>query len=148
MVYLGLARWKDVTLKQTLTQLGRYGLVGLASNAVGYLLYLGLTYLGMGPKMSMTLLYGVGVLQTFVFNRKWSFKFGGAVTPALVRYTTLYAVGYVINFVALILLVDQQGLPHQWVMGVLVLFMAAFFFIGQKFWVFHESPKTLPEGGV
>lgn len=133
---------------QARTQFIRYVVVGLASNAVIFLVYLLLTRLGTDPKLAMTLLYGVGVLQTFVFNKKWSFQFGGAATPALVRYATLYAVGYLINFVALLLLVDQQGLPHQWVMGGLVLFMAAFFFVGQKFWVFHDSPTNLPEGGL
>lgn len=134
-------------MKQTLTQLVRYGIVGLASNAFGYLLYLGLTYLGMGPKLAMSLLYGLGVLQTFVFNKKWSFRFQGAATPALVRYATVYAVGYVINFFALILLVDQMGLPHQWVMGALVLFMAVFFFVAQKFWVFRQVSRPLLGNG-
>ncbi len=117
----------------------RYAIVGLASNAFGYSLYLGLTYLGMGPKLAMSLLYGVGVLQTFVFNKKWSFRFQGDVTPALVRYFSVCVVGYVINFLMLLLFVDQMGLPHHWVMGVLVLFMALFFFVAQKFWVFRQS---------
>jgi len=119
-------------------QLIRYVIVGLASNAIAYLFYIGLTLLGMNPKIAMSLLYGVGVLQTFVFNRKWSFRFNGAATPALVRYATVYALGYGINFLALMLLVDQMGLPHQWVMGFLVLFMALFFFVAQKFWVFRQ----------
>ena len=120
-------------------------MVGLASNALGYLLYILLTFLGMGPKLAMSLLYGVGVLQTFVFNKKWSFQFEGAATPALVRYAVVYAVGYMVNFFALLLMVDQMGLPHQWVMGALVLFMAAFFFVAQKFWVFRSV--TLPSLG-
>ena len=126
-------------MKQTLTQLVRYGIVGVTSNAFGYLLYFGLTYLGMGPKLAMSLLYGVGVLQTFMFNKRWSFRFDGAATPALVRYATVYVLGYVINFFALILLVDRMMLPHQWVMGVLVLFMALFFFVAQKFWIFRQT---------
>ena len=135
-------------MKQTLTQLVRYGTVGLASNALGYLLYLGLTYFGMGPKLAMSLLYSVGVLQTFVFNKQWSFRFEGAATPALVRYATVYVAGYAINFFALMLLVDQMGLPHQWVMGVLVLFMAVFFFAAQKFWVFRQPSAPLAEAGL
>ncbi len=131
---------------QARTQFIRYVVVGLASNAVIYLVYLLLTRLGMGPKLAMSLLYGVGVLQTFVFNKKWSFQFGGAATPALIRYAALYAAGYVIQYVALMLLVDQAGLPHQWVMAALVLTMAMFLFVGQKVWVFREksglSPRT------
>lgn len=135
-------------MKQSLTQLVRYGIVGLASNAFGYLLYLGLTYLGMGPKLAMSLLYCVGVLQTFVFNKKWSFRFDGPATPALFRYAMVYAAGYVINFFALLWLVDQLGLPHQWVMGVLVLFMAVFFFVAQKFWVFRQTAAPARRGGL
>lgn len=122
---------------QTRTQFFRYVLVGLASNGVIYLVYILLTSLGMGPKVAMSLLYGVGGLQTFVFNRKWSFQFGGAAAPALVRYALLYAAGYVLQLLALMLLVDRAGLPHQWVMGALVLTMAVFLFVGQKVWVFN-----------
>jgi putative flippase GtrA len=124
---------------QPRTQFIRFVVVGLASNAMIYLVYLLLTRLNIGPKLAMSLLYGVGVLQTFVFNRKWSFQFGGSATPALIRYALLYAAGYVIQFLALMLLVDQAGLPHQWVMGALVLTMAVFLFIGQKVWVFKEK---------
>lgn len=126
-------------MTQTLTQLLRYGIVGLASNALGYLLYLGLTFMGVGPKLAMSLLYGVGVIQTFVFNKKWSFRFEGAATPALIRYVTVYGAGYVVQFVGLMVLVDQVGLPHQWVMGGLILFVAVLLFLSQKFWVFRQT---------
>lgn len=119
------------------TQFIRYVVVGLASNGVVYLVYLALTRLGMGPKLAMSLLYAVGVLQTFVLNRKWSFQYDGAARPALIRYAFLYVAGYVMQLLALILLVDQATLPHQWVMGGLVLTMAVLLFIGQKFWVFR-----------
>lgn len=127
-------------------QFFRYAIVGLASNLVGYLLYIVLTGVGIGPKLAMSVLYAVGVLQTFVFNKNWSFGFNGAATPALVRYATIYALGYVINFVILLLLVDQSGLPHQWVMAGLVVFMAVFFFAGQKFWVFRQPSNSRLRG--
>lgn len=120
----------------------RYAIVGLASNLIGYLLYLVLTSVGLGPKLAMSVLYAVGVLQTFVFNKNWSFGFNGAATPALVRYAAIYALGYVINFVILLWLVDKSGLPHQWVMAGLVVFMAVFFFAGQKFWVFRQPGSS------
>lgn len=126
----------------------RYVAVGLGSNIAIYVVYIVMTQVGMGPKLSMSLLYCVGVLQTFVFNKKWSFRFEGAVTPALIRYATVYAVGYAINFFALIWLVDQMGLPHQWVMGILVLFMAVFFFSAQKFWVFRQPAAPVLEHGL
>lgn len=124
------------------TQFIRYVVVGLASNATIYVGYLLLTRFGMGPKLAMSLLYGVGVVQTFVFNKKWSFRFEGAATPALVRYATVYAVGYVINFFALMLLVDQAKLQHQLVQGVMIFVVAMMLFVAQRYWVFRQTTRS------
>jgi len=123
-------------------QFVRYSAVGLATNVIGYLGYLALTHLGMGYKLAMSLLYAVGMLQSFVFNKKWSFRFDGAASPALMRYATAYAVGYVIQFLALILLVDQMGLPHQWVMGLMIVVVAMVLFLAQRFWVFPKVTRS------
>jgi putative flippase GtrA len=117
----------------------RYALVGLASNALLYAAYLVLTRLGAEPKLAMTLLYLTGVLQTFVFNKRWSFRHGGLHGPAFVRYCAAYALGYVVNFVALALLVDRLGWPHQGVQGVMIVLLALMLFALQKFWVFRPA---------
>lgn len=120
-------------------QLSRYALVGLASNTVGFLLYLLLTYAGMGHKTAMTLLYVVGVLQTFYFNRGWSFGHGGRMSTAFARYVIVYALGYVFNLTALTLLVDQWGWAHQWVQGVMIFLLAGMLFLVQRYWVFRPK---------
>lgn len=120
-------------------QLSRYALVGLVSNIVGYLLYLLLTYAGMGHKTAMTLLYAVGVLQTFYFNRGWSFGHDGEISVAFVRYVSAYAIGYLFNLAMLMLLVDQWGWPHQWMQGVMIFVLACMLFLLQRYWVFRAQ---------
>lgn len=120
----------------------RYALVGLTSNVISYLLYLLMTWLGIGPKTAMTWLYTLGVFQTFFFNKRWSFRFAGALSPALVRYAIVYAAGYVINFLALILLVDQAGFPHQLIQGVMILVVAVMLFAAQRYWVFPQTSQS------
>ena len=127
-------------------QLSRYALVGLASNAVGYLLYLLLTYAGMGHKTAMTLLYAVGVLQTFYFNRGWSFGHDGRASTAFVRYVVAYVLGYLLNLGFLWLAVDNLHLPHQGVQAVAIVTVAAFLFVMHKYWVF--APLTVRRGTV
>lgn len=129
-------------MKRALTQFARYVVVGLVSNMIGYLIYLVLTRIGFEPKLAMSLMYGIGVIQTFLFNKRWSFRFSGAATPALVRYATAYALGYVINLLALMLLVDQAGLPHQLVQGVMIVFVAVMLFLAQRYWVFPQEPES------
>ncbi|AUB83522.1 GtrA family protein [Candidatus Thiodictyon syntrophicum] len=121
---------------QTIGQFFRYGIVGVLSNAVGYLLYLGMTGVGIGPKVAMTLLYAIGVAQTFVFNKRWTFRHQGHLSIAFVRYIAAYGFGYFLNLFGLLLLVDHMGLPHQLVQGAMILTLAVMLFLAQKFWVF------------
>lgn len=118
------------------SQFTRYAIVGLVSNFVLYMLYLALTSLSMGHKSAMTLLYAVGVAQTFLFNKRWSFRHRANVAGAFTRYATAYAAGYVLNLFALWLFVDRLGIPHQIVQGIMIVTLAFFLFLAQKFWVF------------
>ena len=119
-------------------QLLRYALVGLGSNVILYLAYLLLTGFGLGYKTAMTLLYGVGVLQTFLFNRQWTFGHQGHIHSAFVRYIIVYLLGYLLNFSALYIFVDVLGLLHQLVQGVMIILVAVILFILQRFWVFND----------
>lgn len=120
-----------------LRQFLRYATVGLVSNAVLYLAYLGLTALDVEAKRAMTLLYVLGVLQTFGFNKRWSFAHGGVRGTAFVRYAISYALGYVMNLGGLLVFVDVLGYPHQIVQGLFILGLAMLLFLLQKYWVFR-----------
>ena len=132
-------------MKRASIEFIRYAIVGLISNAIGYIIYIALTLVSFEPKLAMSLMYGLIVLQTFIFNKNWTFRFGGAGTPALVRYAASYLMGYVINLTSLVILVDQAGLPHKLVQGVTILGVAALLFLAQKYWVFRpRSSSYLP----
>ena len=118
------------------TQFLRYAAIGVASNVALYLLYLALTYLGVGHKTAMTSLYVIGVLATFLFNRRWAFRDSGPQGPALARYLIAYALAYVLNYSALMAFVDFGGLPHQAVQAVMILVVAVLMFLAQRHWVF------------
>lgn len=126
-------------MKKTLVQLVRYGVVGLASNSFGYILYLGITYFGIGPKIAMSLLYCIGVVQTFIFNKRWTFVHNDSGSRAFIRYCVSYGLGYILNLLALFVFVDRYGYPHQWVQGFMILSLSAMLFLLQKFWVFRSA---------
>lgn len=125
-------------------QFSRYAVVGLASNFIGYILYLLLTMAGMGPKTAMTVLYAVGVLQSFLFNRSWSFGHQGNVPGAFARYVIAYALGYLLQFGLLWSAVDQLQLPHQAVMAAAILVVACFLFLMHRYWVFPQAARRHP----
>lgn len=128
--------------RASIGQLFRYGLVGLGSNALLYVAYLFLAGLGMDPKVAMTITYCAGVLLTFAFNRTWSFRHQGRMQGAFVRYLLSYAFGYLLNLAVLWVAVGLLGWHHQLVQGVMILTLAVFLFILQKYWVFSNSRPT------
>ncbi|MBU1664471.1 MAG: GtrA family protein [Gammaproteobacteria bacterium] len=123
----------------TPVQMLRFAVVGLASNAVLYMVYLGMTAVALGPKLAMSLVYAIGVAQTFLFNKRWTFNHAGRHDTAFIRYVTVYAGGYLINLLVLVWLVDSLGYPHQIVQGLMILVLAGCFFVLQKIWVFKVS---------
>ena len=54
-------------------------------------------------------------------------------------FTLTYAVGYLVNLLALYFLVDKVGLPHHLVQGVMIFILAMLLFVALRYWVFHQS---------
>lgn len=125
----------------TRVQFLRYALVGLVSNLLLYLAYLVFTSIGVEPKRAMSIIYVLGVGQTFLINRYWSFGHVGDLHGALARYVACYAFGYLLNLAVLSLAVDRMGMPHQVVQGVMIPTLAVLLFVLQKFWVFSGKSK-------
>ena len=124
-------------------QLIRYGLVGVVSNAVIYLVYLLITYLGVEPKIAMTLVYIIGASIGFVGNRKWTFAHRGAFSRTALRYGLAHLSGYLLNFLILLTFVDHLGYAHQWVQAIAIIIVAGFLFIILKYLVFSKKYNPL-----
>ncbi len=123
----------------------RFFIVGISSNALLFFLYLLSTSYGIGHKTAMTILYAIGVTQTFIFNKKWTFSHQGTVKNTFWRYLTVYGAGYLVNLTILAICVDVLKLPHQYVQGGSVLIIAVGLFLAQKFWVFPQVSKPKDE---
>ena len=119
-------------------QLNRFAVVGIVSNIVLFGLYLALTSFGIEHKLAITFVYIVGVVQTFFFNRQWTFNKTGEADFALLRYIIVYVLGYFISISLLFIFVDRLDFPHQFVMGVTIVLVAGCMFVLQKYWVFKS----------
>lgn len=117
----------------------RYGVVGVASNLLLYLLYLAFSLAGLEPKTAMSVTYGIGVIQTFLLNKRWTFSHRGRLRNSSIRYLLVYALGYLLNLGILFALVDCAGLPHQAVQAGAILCVAAILFLLQRHWVFQQT---------
>jgi putative flippase GtrA len=134
----------DAQADKSMQQLIRYGLVGAASNASLYFVYLLITYFGVEPKKVMTVLYIVGAFLGFIGHRKWTFTHKGALLGSGARYFIAHLFGYLINFLILLTFVDRLGYSHQWVQAAAIIVVAGFLFVTFRYFVF---PKTESSGG-
>jgi putative flippase GtrA len=130
----------------TAIEILRFGVVGLASNVLLYLLYLAATAVGVEPKAAVSLIYLVGVLQTFVLNKRWTFQHEGHVRRTAGRYWVAYAFSYAANMVLLIIFVDIAAFDHRVVQGVLIAVIGLVLFALQKYWVFGTLPVRRASG--
>lgn len=117
----------------------RFAIVGLVSNAVLYLLYIVLTQMSLQPSTAMSLVFITGTLQTFLFNKTWTFSRKGNSAGYLARYLIAYVGAYLINLLALYWFVDRWTCPHQVVQGVAILVIGGGLFIVQRYWVFRAT---------
>ena len=121
----------------------RYCVVGVVSNLFLYAFYHVLVEQGLDHKLAMSGLYAFGVMQTFVFNKRWSFRYQGATGRVLHRYFAAYVFAYVLNLCVMLALVDWLGYSHRIVQMVMIFIVALLLFVVQKYWVFQaESSKT------
>lgn len=126
-------------------QLFRYGLLGVAINLTGYLVYLLITHLGGTPKSTMSILYGIGIVLSYIGNRKLTFSHQGNVLASGFRFLLTHIFGYFINLALLIVMVDILGYDHRVIQAGAILIVALFIFFASKYYVFRES--SVPGGG-
>lgn len=124
--------------RDSFAQLTRYAFVGIVSNVAGYLVYLLVTYLGTTPKLTMTLLYGVGAAIGYIGNRNLTFAHKGSLLGSGVRYFMAHCFGYCINLAILIIFVDNFGYVHQWVQATAIFLVAGYLFFALKYFVFTD----------
>jgi putative flippase GtrA len=86
----------------------------------------------------MSLMYGVGVIQTFYFQRRWTFAHDGRFSASLTRYLLAYALCYLGNLATLAWFVDVLGYRHEEVQAWAIVGFAILLFLLQKFWVFRR----------
>jgi putative flippase GtrA len=135
-------------IKKTSCQAIRFGIVGGGSNILLYFLYLFLTLQGVGHKAAMTLLFTIGFVQTFFFNRLWTFENQETFRSTFAKYFLAYFFAYIINLTALYVFSDYFGYRHQIIQGLMIFIVAIFLFIIQRCWVFQGSASFRSQSSV
>jgi putative flippase GtrA len=121
------------------TQFFRFVMVGVIQNLVGYALYILITWAGLDPKLTITVLYPVGFMLSYMGNRNWSFSHKGTHKQAIIRFAITHMIGYTFNIAGLYLLVDMLDYRHQHVQLLIMFILMFYFFFALRLFVFANG---------
>jgi putative flippase GtrA len=119
--------------------LSRYLTVGVLSNVVLYLIYIAITRFPVPPTLAMTIVYAIGIIGTFHFNRTWSFRSEGAAVRRFFGYCVVYGLAYLLQLTIFIVLYHLFNWVHELVQAIAIVAVALFIFTCLRLWVFRPE---------
>lgn len=126
-------------------KLAKFVVVGVLNNLTGYGAFVVLSLLGVSAIPAMTVSYGIGMVISFIGNRRWTFGHRGNLAPTLAKFAVANLVGYGVNFGLLRTFVGHFGLPQIPVQFFATGVVAVCTFLMMRLWVFRTNKGGLGE---
>lgn len=120
------------------SQITRYGLVGVLSNVTAYMVYLLLTYLGLDPKLTVSIIYPFAATLSYAGHARYSFTYAGSHKKGIVRFVLAHICGYLLNVTLLYIFVDILGFRHELVQLCNMFVVSGFLFLMLKYFAFRK----------
>jgi len=136
---------KSTTLRDSLRSFIIFGLVGIVNTGVDVGVFALLTWWQLPWLIAQAIAYGCGVLNSFLMNRKWTFKQQGALTKGLLRFVLLNLVTLGVTSACILIMHEQLGVSLWISKGVATLLGVVLNFVGSRWWVFRAEPHPLEE---
>lgn len=115
-----------------------FGIIGVATNILGYCTYLFLTYWGLTPRITITILYPMFFLISFFVHRRFSFRSQSEVHIAGPKYIFTQVVGFLVNWILLFVFVDLGNFDHRIIQALAILIVGFLLFFLNKRYVFNS----------
>lgn len=133
--------------RQIIVQWLRFAVVGVSNTLLSTAVFAVLFHLGVPYLLGSALAFALGALNSYTFNRRWTFRSHGPRAPELARFMGVQAVGLGVNLALLALLVEVFGIRH--VFAQLLAFPAASIitFALSRQWAFKTARWTAIETG-
>lgn len=136
---------KSSLIPESLRSFIIFGLVGIVNTGVDIAVFTLLTWWQLPWLAAQAIAYGCGVLNSFLMNRKWTFKQQGALMKGLLRFVLLNLLTLGVTSVCMLLLHERLGISLWISKGVATLLGVVLNFIGSRFWVFRAESRPREE---
>ncbi|MEA5058674.1 MAG: GtrA family protein [Clostridia bacterium] len=124
--------------KESFAQLIRFGLVGVLNTAVDFCVYQFLVWLGLHYAASQCISYSCGLLNSYFFNRRWTFRQEKTYTKKeFIRFLAVNLGSLALSVLLLRLCYEVLGIQSNLLAkGIVTAFVMVINFLGNKLFVF------------
>jgi putative flippase GtrA len=124
-------------------QFVKFGIVGVSNTALSLGVYAVLLKdLGVWYLAASAISYGVGMVNGFLWNRRWTFRghVGDALTP--LRWFVVQGCGLAANLGLVFLLVHNAGVDKLLAQACAIAVVVVFTFLANRAWTFRMHPAA------
>lgn len=115
----------------------RFVLVGIANTAVGYGTYALFIWMGMRLNLAYMLSTVIGVINSYILNKFFTFRSRRKSFWEVVRFVTVYAISFSIGYFFLPFMVHHLGI-NSYLAGICNIFVTTIIsFFGHRFFSFR-----------
>lgn len=123
------------TIKQAL----KFGIVGIGNTCItAFVIWVMLKLAGCSDFVSNIAGYGVGVLNSFIWNRCWTFHSAAGWRRSAWRFGLVFAISYLLQLAALFALDETLNIDPYYNQLLAMAFYTAVNFILNKIYTFKE----------
>ena len=119
---------------------GKFAIVGVANTLLDMgVFWLLSVLLGINPYISQVISYSCGMLNSYIFNRSWTFRSQAKFfSPALLRFIILNLIMLGISTGLLFVLLDILAVPKMIAKVCATIITLVISFVVNRLWVFKE----------
>ena len=121
----------------------RFGIVGVLNTAIFYVVFFMLVGMNINLFVSSTAGYMVGLINSFLFNKFWTFKCPQKINfNQSVRFVLVYALALGVNLLTLYFLYYKIGMDKYWAQLFAIFISLTVSFIGCHTLVFSHKQQN------
>lgn len=116
-----------------------YAIVGVANTIVGFGVMVILTYFGLAPELANAIGTIAGVLNSYILNKKFTFKSQNTHTRDFTRFIVAMGIAYGANLLVLMLMYRIFGIDKYICLIVANVIYTIVGYLVSKFWAFKAK---------
>jgi len=119
----------------------RFLFVGGLNTAVGYGFYALFIFIGLDPYIATTLSTILGVINSYFWNKYFTFRQPKKSLPEVLRFAIVYAISFGTNLGLVYIFVDMLGM-NSYASGAVCLFVTTIIsYVGHNYFSFKDKSK-------